>query len=90
MKADTAAYAVFDDLQGGFKFFHGFKNWMGCQYQFQIKGLYKDPQLITWGKPSIWLSNNDPAGELSSEDYTWLEGNATIIYVDSNLFLSST
>lgn len=46
-------YAVFDDLQGGIKFFHGFKNWLGAQKQFQIKGLYRDPQLIDWGKPCI-------------------------------------
>lgn len=90
VKADTAEYAVFDDIQGGFKFFHGFKNWLGCQFQFQIKGLYKDPQMLYWGKPCIWLSNNDPASELSNDDYTWLCGNACIMYIDTPIFHANT
>ena len=83
IKADSAEYAVFDDIAGGFKFFHAFKQWLGCQMQFQVKILYKDPQLIAWGKPCIWLSNTDPAAELSSGDYEWLCGNCTIVYLDT-------
>lgn len=83
-------YAVFDDIQGGFKFFHGFKNWLGCQREFQIKGLYKDPQLIKWGKPCVWLSNSDPATELSDGDYQWLLGNCTIVYIDAPIFRANT
>lgn len=84
--AHTADYAVFDDLQGGIKFFHGFKNWLGAQKQFQIKGLYRDPEMITWGKPCIWLSNTDPRQDLDYSDNLWMEGNCIFIEITKKLF----
>lgn len=89
IKAEEAQYAVFDDIQGGIKFFHSFKNWLGAQREFQIKGLYRDPELITWGKPSIWVSNTDPRHDMSLDDITWLEGNCYIVNVTSALFYLS-
>lgn len=79
-------YAVFDDIQGGIKFFPSFKNWLGCQLDFQIKGLYKDPQLIRWGKPCIWISNTDPRLDMSHADASWLEGNCIFVEVTTALF----
>lgn len=86
IKADTADYAVFDDIQGGIKFFHAWKNWLGGQKQFQIKGLYKDPQLLNWGKPCIWLSNTDPRLDMSYDDTLWFEGNCDFVNVTTPLF----
>lgn len=88
MKHDGADYAVFDDIQGGIKFFHGFKNWLGAQAEFQVKVLYKDPVLIQWGKPSIWLSNSDPRHDLCPSDATWLEGNCFFVELRAPLFTS--
>lgn len=88
-KHDDARYAVFDDIQGGIKFFHGFKNWLGAQRQFQIKGLYRDPELITWGKPCIWVANTDPRHDVSFEDAQWLEGNCIFIEILEPLFYFS-
>ena len=89
IKADTAAYAVFDDIQGGIKFAPWFKNWLGCQMEFQVKGLYKDPQLLRWGKPCIWVSNADPRDSLDSqEDIDWINGNCTFVHVTTPLFTS--
>lgn len=85
IKHEHAKYAVFDDLQGGMKFFHSFKNWLGAQQEFQIKGLYKDPQLIKWGKPCIWLSNTDPRFDVSREDADWLEGNCIFVEINTPL-----
>lgn len=85
-RAGEVEYAIFDDLQGGIKFFHGFKNWLGCQQQFQIKGLYRDPELITWGKPCIWLSNTDPRDDMTSADIAWMEGNCTFVEITTSLF----
>lgn len=85
-RAHEVEYAIFDDLQGGMKFFFGFKNWLGCQQQFQVKALYKDPVLITWGKPCILLSNTDPRMEMSDADNEWLEGNVSFVYVGHPLF----
>lgn len=83
--ARDAHYAIFDDIQGGIKFFHSFKNWLGCQANFQIKGLYRDPELIAWGKPCIWLSNTDPRLDLSYSDVTWMDGNCSFVEITTPL-----
>lgn len=88
MKHDGADYAVFDDIQGGIKFFHGFKNWLGCQAEFQVKQLYRDPQLIRWGKPCIWVSNEDPRHDMTPSDVHWMEGNCLFVELTSPLFTS--
>jgi len=78
-----AEYAVFDDIRGGIKFFPGFKDWLGCQSNFMVKQLYREPVLIKWGRPAIWLSNSDPRCELSPEDVEWMEGNCDFFYVSA-------
>jgi len=84
-EASTAGdheYAVFDDIAGGIKFFPQFKQWLGGMHQFQIKQLYRDPKLITWGKPSIWLGNRDPRGDLVDEtDIEWMDANCIFVNV---------
>jgi len=87
-RASEARYAVFDDLQGGIKFFHGFKNWLGGQKCFQIKGLYRDPEQITWGKPSIWVANTDPRHDMTSEDIHWMEGNCIFVEIVDQISIS--
>lgn len=81
-------------MQGGIKFFHGWKNWLGAQLNFQVKIMYKDPLLITWGKPSIWVSNTDPREDMGgcSADIMWLEANCIFVEVreDSPLFTVTT
>lgn len=89
VKSADARYAVFDDLQGGIKFFHGFKNWLGAQKQFQIKGLYRDPELINWGKPCIWVSNTDPRDDVTGDEREWLDGNCIFVEIDTPLFYFS-
>lgn len=83
---EMADYAVFDDMQGGIKFFHGWKNWLGCQPQFNIRVFHKDPPTITWGRPSIWLANEDPRNDLTFSETQWLEENCTFVFVDTPLF----
>jgi len=87
VKAEGAEYAVFDDIQGGIKFFPAFKNWLGCQFEFQVKGLYRDPQTIRWGKPSIWISNTDPRCDMLQADQDWLMGNAVFVEVTESLIM---
>lgn len=86
MRYNDANYAIFDDI-GGLKYLPQYKNWLGCQKQFQVKQLYKDPVLIDWGKPTIWLSNDDPRSEvgLSPVDIEWLEGNCLIINITESI-----
>lgn len=86
MRYKDVEYAVFDDMQ--LKFVPQYKNWLGCQKQFQVKILYKDPVIIDWGKPCIWLSNDDPRLEphLSETDIQWLEGNCVFVNLREPIF----
>lgn len=85
---NEAGYAVFDDMQGGFDFFHGYKFWLGAQREFTVTDKYKGKKHILWGKPSIWLCNNDPSVE--KVDWEWLEGNCTIVKLDRTIFHANT
>lgn len=86
MHAPEAAYAVFDDMRGGIKMFPSFKEWFGAQEYVTIKRLYRDPQLVEWGKPCIWLGNSDPRHDMDPSDVSWFEGNCDFIEVDTPLF----
>lgn len=79
-------YAVFDDMRGGIKFFPAFKEWFGAQAHVTVKVLYRDPKLVKWGKPSIWLANTDPRLEMDPADVSWFEANAVFIEVATPLF----
>ncbi|QCX29511.1 Replication-associated protein [Plant associated genomovirus 21] len=90
VKAADVDYAVFDDIQGGIKFFPAFKNWLGAQFEFQVKGLYRDPQMIKWGKPSVWVANTDPRHDMNHDDIKWLEGNCLFVEIHESIFHAST
>jgi len=78
-------YAVFDDIQGGLEFFHGYKFWLGHQRQFWATDKYKGKQLIMWGKPSIYLANQDPRLDKGA-DIEWLEANCDFINILEPIF----
>lgn len=82
-------YAVFDDMQGGLEFFHGYKFWLGCQSQFYATDKYKGKKLIDWGKPSIWLSNQDPR-EDKGADVDWLNGNCVFVRLLAPIFRANS
>lgn len=86
LKAESMDYAVFDDMRGGIKFFPAFKEWFGAQAHVTVKVLYRDPKLVKWGKPSIWLANTDPRLEMDPSDVSWFEANAVFIEVATPLF----
>lgn len=79
-------YAVFDDMRGGMKFFPSFKEWLGCQAYVTIKLLYKDPKLVAWGRPAIWLNNDDPRLGMEPGDVSWLEANCHFVEITSPIF----
>lgn len=86
---ENAEYAVFDDIRGGIKCFPSFKEWLGGQAYVTVKQLYKDPKLVEWGKPSIWLSNTDPRDGMDTADCEWMEANCDFIYIESPIFHAS-
>lgn len=81
----SADYAVFDDISGGIKCFPHFKQWLGAQQQFQVKVLYRDPMLINWGKPCIWVANTDPRHDMTSQDIEWMEANCIFASIETSL-----
>jgi len=83
------AYAIFDDMQGGLEFFHSYKFWLGCQAEFVCTDKYRGKKRILWGKPAIYLSNNDPRHDKNA-DIPWLEPNCIFSYVDTPIFRAST
>lgn len=85
MNALNAEYAVFDDIRGGIKFFHAYKEWLGAQPFVTVKELYREPKLIAWGKPSIWCSNTDPRNEMLQADIEWMDDNVTFIEVPDSI-----
>lgn len=82
---DHAAYAIFDDIQGGLQFFHAYKFWLGHQQQFYVTDKYKSKRLVRWGRPAIWISNDDPRDNIGADRH-WLEANCEFVYIDSPLF----
>lgn len=90
VKVKDAEYAVFDDIRGGIKFFPSFKEWLGSQMYVTVKKLYREPMLLPWGKPCIWLANSDPRDEMSQVDAQWLEGNCDFVELTSAIFHAST
>lgn len=89
-RAPVVDYAVFDDIRGGIKFFHAFKEWMGAQEYVTVKRLYRDPKLTEWGKPTIWIANEDPRLCMDPTDVSWLNDNCIFVEVTSAIFRANT
>ncbi|QIJ55587.1 replication-associated protein [Marmot associated genomovirus 4] len=87
---DDVKYAVFDDIAGGIKFFPRFKDWLGCQMEFMVKQLYRDPQLFRWGRPCIWVANTDPRLDMTHDDVMWLEANCIFVEITEAIFHANT
>lgn len=88
-KGALVEYAVFDDIRGGIKFFPAFKEWLGAQAWVTVKELYREPKLVQWGKPSIWVSNTDPRNEMQEADIYWLEKNCIFVEANEAIFRAS-
>jgi len=90
MKAPNVDYAIFDDIRGGIKFFPAFKEWLGGQPFVTVKELYRDPKLVPWGKPTIWISNDDPRLVMEASDVSWMEKNVCFIEINYPIFRANT
>lgn len=79
-------YAIFDDMQGGLKFFHAYKFWLGAQSQFWATDKYKGKKLIHWGRPSIYISNGNPLCD-EGVDHDWILGNCDLVEITTSLLV---
>jgi hypothetical protein len=58
-----------------------YKNWMGGQDDFTISDKYAKKIDVSWGKPCVFLSNDDPMLGLREKDQNWLRANCTIVHM---------
>lgn len=83
---DDAEYAVFDDMDRGLRAFP-FKCWLGAQHQFNVTDKYKKKKTIQWGKPTIFIDNDNPLCSrwLSKSQKDWLLRNTIVIHIANNI-----
>ena len=77
-------YLVLDDFSTP-ENLRNYKAWFGAQHSVDVTDKYRPKRQITWGKPCIWLSNDDPT-LVSKWDQGWISRNCVIIYLDHNLY----
>lgn len=91
-------YYVLDDMEGGLRFFPGWKHFLGMQTWFNVRQFHRDPPMVKGGKPCIWLCNLDPRDEMYANlrhnesrvqvdnDVAWLEANCIFVEVHEPIF----
>lgn len=80
---ESAEYAVFDDLMGGFESFKMYKAWLGAQKEFTVTDKYARKRKVLWGKPTILLMNESPFSY--AVDHEWLMGNCHIVEIAQSI-----
>lgn len=59
-----------------------YKSLFGCQPSITLRALYRNPKLIEWNVPVVWLCNNLPA----FPDPDWMRENCVIVQIRNKLF----
>lgn len=78
---ENVDFAIFDDVSWrdpALKH-EGYKAWLGGQDEFDCTDKFQHKATITWGKPCIFLTNNDPYCDLSPDQIEWFELNCIVI-----------
>jgi hypothetical protein len=83
---DDIEYAVFDDLGGGLRGLD-YKSWLGGQHHFNITDKYMKKKSVTWGKPSIYIANEDPFVTERGVDLDWLSENTICVHIDRPMYI---
>lgn len=76
-----ADYAIFDDFD--WKFMPNKKSWIGAQKEFTATDKYRKKKTILWGKPCIYLCNEEdsPFVTMSPTERGWYNLNCVTYYV---------
>lgn len=86
---EEALYAIFDDMDCDpdipfEKCFRSWKAFFGAQKEFTVTDKYKRKMKVKWGKPIIWISNNEFNCKTSTLDY--IRKNSVRVNVYSKLY----
>jgi hypothetical protein len=77
-------YIILDDFN--IEFLPNYKCFFGAQKEFTLTDKYKRKKTVTWGKPLIWLGNQDPT-YAKNVDHEWIMANSKIVFIDNKLYL---
>jgi hypothetical protein len=80
---EGADYVIFDDYDASK--FASYKCWFSAQEEFTLTDKYARKRTVKWGKPMIWLSNDDPRDNLVF-DQNWLRANSIIVHLEDKLY----
>lgn len=85
---DQAEYAIFDDFDREGKkleeYFPQWKCWFGAQDEFTVTDKYRKKEMKKWGKPIIFISNNEI--ECSSKTLDYIRKNSIRVNVYSEFY----
>lgn len=84
---ETADYIILDDFSSDInKFFPCWKCFFGGQKQFVLTDKYRGKKTVHWGKPMIWLSNEDIFGKLNIEHINFIKANCEVVILSNKLY----
>lgn len=84
---ESADYIVLDDFSPEItKFLPSWKCFFGGQKQFTLTDKYRGKRTVHWGKPMIWLSNEDIFKHLNLEQGDFIRKNCTIVCLNNKLY----
>jgi hypothetical protein len=82
---DKADYLICDDIS--WKYFPSAKMLLGGQQVFTMSDKYARKRTVNWGKPCIYLMNNDNYLEMASDPiWAWLEINCMFVFITNKLY----
>lgn len=84
---ETAEFAIFDDIPWD-RFHYMAKQWLGAQKEFETTDKYRRKMTIVWGKPSIYISNDDPRKhkDMTDDMKAWLQENVIYQIINDRLY----
>lgn len=87
MDIEKIEYGIFDDMSWKETAFKdgGFKTWLGGHESFTSTDKYRGKSSVSWGKPAIYLANENPLATLKgANNQKWFIDNTVIIYLGEN------
>lgn len=84
---EDADYIILDDFSSDIlKYLPSWKCFFGGQKQFVLTDKYRGKKTVHWGKPMIWLSNEDLFKNLNIEHLEFIKKNCECIVLNKNLY----